>query len=110
MLEYKASWYGRQVFKVNRFYPSSKACSTPGCGYIHKDLKLFERFWVCPECGALHDRDVNASINLFLEGLNLTVGQELPEFTPAEYAPAGIQSTGYSRHTMKQEACAFRRG
>ena len=108
MLKYKYEWYGRQILKVNRFYPSSKACSTPGCGYIHKDLKLSERFWVCPECGALHDRDVNASINLFIEGLNLIlkVGGESAEFTPAEYAPAGIQSTGYSRHTMKQEAHA----
>ena len=105
MLKYKYEWYGRQILKVNRFYPSSKACSTPGCGYIHKDLKLSERFWVCPECGALHDRDVNASINLFIEGLK-QIGQGLPELTPAEYAPAGIQSTGYSRHTMKQEAHA----
>jgi putative transposase len=107
MLEYKASWYGRQVFKVNRFYPSSKTCSTPDCGYIYKDLKLSERFWICPQCGAVHDRDVNASINLFLEGL--TVLKNTPgtaELTPAEYAPAGIQSTGYSRHTMKQEAHA----
>ena len=105
MLKYKSEWYGRQILKVNRFYPSSKTCSTPDCGYIYKDLKLSERFWVCPECGALHDRDVNASINLFIEGLK-QIGQGLPELTPAEYAPAGIQSTGYSRHTMKQEAHA----
>ena len=109
MLEYKADWFGRQILKVNRFYPSSKTCSTPDCGYVYKDLKLSERAWICPQCGALHDRDVNASINLFLEGLNLTVGQGLPELTPAEYAPAGCQNIGISRHTMRQEACAFRR-
>ena len=78
MLEYKASWYGRQVFKVNRFFPSSKTCSTLGCGYIYKDLKLSERSWICPQCGAIHDRDINASINLFLEGL-LIIEQELLE-------------------------------
>ncbi|RZV40207.1 MAG: transposase [Candidatus Acidulodesulfobacterium acidiphilum] len=108
MLEYKASWYGRQVFKVNRFYPSSKTCSTPDCGYIHKDLKLSERFWICPQCGAVHDRDVNASINLFLEGL--TILKNTPgtaELTPLEYALTGIQSIGYSNHTMRQEAYQF---
>ena len=109
MLKYKADWFGRQILKINRFYPSSKTCSTPDCGYIYKDLKLSERAWICPQCGVVHDRDVNASINLFLEGLNLTVGQGLPEFTPAEYAPAGCQNIGISRHTMRQEACAFRR-
>ena len=90
---------------------SLKALDTdfPDCGYVYKDLKLSERAWICPQCGALHDRDVNASINLFLEGLNLTVGQGLPELTPAEYAPAGCQNIGISRHTMRQEACAFRR-
>ena len=106
-LKYKADWYGREILKVNRFYPSSKTCSK--CGYIYKGLKLSERFWICPICHTKHDRDINASINLFLEGLK-QIGQELPEFTPAEYAPAGYQNTGISRHTMKQEACAFRRG
>ena len=108
---YKADLYGRDVHKVNRFYPSSKTCSN--CGHIKHDLKLSERFWVCPKCGTLHDRDENASNNLFIEGLK-KVGRVSPEpsveiiplATPAEYAPAGIQSTGYSRHTLKQEAAA----
>ena len=79
MLKYKSDWYGRQIFKINRFFPSSKTCSTPDCGYIYKDLKLSERSWICPKCGAIHDRDINASINLFLEGLLIIIGQELPE-------------------------------
>ena len=103
MLSYKSSWYGRQIFKVNRFYPSSKTCSTPDCGYIYRDLKLSERFWTCPQCGVVHDRDINASINLFIEGLK-QIGQGLPELTPAEYAPAGYQNIGISRHTLRQEA------
>jgi putative transposase len=102
-LKYKADWYGRDIIKVNRFYPSSKTCSVPACGYIKQDLKLSDRFWTCPECNTTHDRDINASINLFLEGLNLTIRPEWSELTPAEYAPAGIQSIGYSHHTMKQE-------
>ena len=107
MLKYKSEWYGRQILKVNRFYPSSKTCSTPDCGYVYKDLKLSERFWTCPQCGAVHDRDINASINLFLEGL--TVLKNTPgtaELTPAEYAPAGYQIIGISRHTLRQEAYA----
>ena len=67
MLTYKADWHGRDVFKVNRFYPSSKTCSN--CGHVYKDLKLRDRQWTCPICGVLHDRDLNASDNLFLEGL-----------------------------------------
>ncbi|MDA8053533.1 MAG: RNA-guided endonuclease TnpB family protein, partial [Deltaproteobacteria bacterium] len=112
-LAYKAGWYGRDIVKVNRYYPSSKTCSK--CGYIKDDLKLPTRFWYCPKCNAVHDRDINAGINLFLEGIKLMVGRVSPEPAlhydnepaPAEYAPAGIQSTGYSRHTTKQEAPAI---
>ena len=106
MLEYKSNLYGRQILEVNRFYPSSKTCSIPGCNYIHKDLKLSERFWTCPICGTVHDRDINASINLFLEGLK-QIGQELSEFTPVEYAPAGYHNIGISCHTLKQEATVY---
>ena len=106
MLKYKADWYGRDIVTVDRFYPSSKTCNK--CGYIKHDLKLSDRGWICPVCDAVHDRDVNASINLFLKGL--IIRQELPELTPAEYAPAGIQSIGYSGHTSKQEASRFMRG
>jgi putative transposase len=65
-LEYKADWYGRQFIKVDRFYPSSKLCNV--CGYKHKELKLSDRYWTCPICGTYHNRDVNASINLYKVG------------------------------------------
>ena len=108
-LAYKADWYGREILSVNRFYPSSRTCSE--CGYIKRDLKLSDRWWTCPDCGTEHDRDNNASINLFLEGLK-KVGRVWPkpayyEPTPVEYAPAGIQNIGYSCHTSKQEARRF---
>ena len=123
-LAYKADWHGREILSVNRFFPSSKTCPVPGCGYVYKELKLSERSWVCPECGTLHDRDEAASTNLFLEGLkkvgrirSRTITKPLAlcpmkwpepayEPTPVEYAPAGIHNTGYSRHTSKQEAAA----
>lgn len=76
MLQYKADWYDRELRKVDRFYPSSKTCSV--CKYVNKSLTLKDREWVCPVCNTKHDRDINAAINLY------KVGQELPEFTPAE--------------------------
>jgi len=74
-LEYKASWYGRTVQKVGRFYPSSKTCSH--CGTIKPQLSLSDRNWVCSDCGTEHDRDVNAALNVLAEGLSvLACGEE----------------------------------
>ncbi len=61
-LTYKAQWYGRMVEKVGRFFPSSKTCSS--CGHVLPELGLDVRQWACPECGTLHDRDVNAALNI----------------------------------------------
>lgn len=69
-LEYKADWYGRTVIKVDRFFPSSKLCSTPGCNYKADKMSLDIREWTCPQCMAVHDRDINAAINIETEGLN----------------------------------------
>ncbi|MEV6819058.1 RNA-guided endonuclease TnpB family protein [Nocardiopsis dassonvillei] len=69
MLEYKCAWYGRDLVVVDRFFPSSKLCSTPGCAYVHTSLSLNVRTWTCPRCGATHDRDVNAANNLRAAGL-----------------------------------------
>jgi putative transposase len=69
MLEYKCAWYGRDLVVVDRFLPSSKACSTPGCGYLNVSLPLRVREWTCPRCGVVHDRDVNAANNLEAAGL-----------------------------------------
>ena len=69
MLEYKASWYGREVLLVDRWFPSSKLCSTPGCVHMNEKMPLNVRSWTCPRCGTHHDRDVNAAKNLLAAGL-----------------------------------------
>ena len=61
-MKYKCEWNGIEFIQVDKFYPSSKMCSN--CGSIKKDLKLSDRTYVCPECGAIIDRDLNAAINL----------------------------------------------
>ncbi len=67
MLEYKCNWYGKNLEIIGRFEPTSKTCSE--CGYKNNDLKLLDREWVCKECGKMHDRDINAAINIRNFGL-----------------------------------------
>lgn len=67
LLEYRCSWYGVNLIKIDRFAPSSKTCGK--CGYVYKGLKLSERSWTCPECGTHHDRDFNAACNIKEFGL-----------------------------------------
>ena len=69
MLEYKSSWYGKQVSKISRWYPSSQICSD--CGFSSGKKPLSVREWTCTNCGSHHDRDINASINILNEGLRL---------------------------------------
>ena len=61
-VEYKGKWYGSDVVKIDRFYPSSKRHF--GCGWINKDLSLSDRNWTCQECGEIVDRDINAAKNI----------------------------------------------
>ena len=70
MLIYKADWYGRKVVKVPSTYPSSQLCSI--CSYknsLTKDLGI--RKWTCPQCGSIHDRDINAAKNILSKGIEM---------------------------------------
>ena len=62
MLAYKGEWHGCDVVTVDRWYPSSKTCST--CGEVRGNLPLSVREWECLHCGSIHHRDINAAINI----------------------------------------------
>jgi len=66
MLSYKALWYGTNLISIGRFDPSTKLCSE--CGALNNNLTLKDRMWIC-DCGAKHDRDINAAINIKNFGL-----------------------------------------
>lgn len=68
MIEYKAKWYGRTVIAVDRWFPSSKTCSK--CSHKLDELRLDVREWMCPKCGTVHDRDINAAQNLLVAGMH----------------------------------------
>ncbi len=70
-LEYKAVQRGGQVVVADRWYPSSKTCSS--CGHKRETLSLSIRKWTCPSCSAHHDRDINAAVNLKNMAVSSTV-------------------------------------
>jgi len=73
-LEYKALWYDREIRYTPRFSASSKTCNI--CGFFNPELTLSQRKWKCSNCGTIHDRDINAAINIR--------GWDTPEITPVE--------------------------
>jgi putative transposase len=66
LLEYKCAWYGKELVKIDRFFPSSKRCHA--CGHVVRALTLSVREWACPVCGVVHDRDHNAALNILAVG------------------------------------------
>ena len=91
-LEYKAAMRGGQVVVADRFYASSKTCSA--CGHKLDDLPLSVREWTCPSCGTVHDRDVNAAVNLKNMAVSSTV------------AACGEEGSGLGRKTQVKPASA----
>jgi putative transposase len=67
LLESKAAQYNRQVVVINRWLPTSQVCSA--CGHQDGKKELSIREWQCPSCGTVHDRDINAALNILAAGL-----------------------------------------
>lgn len=72
LLDYKCQWNNRELVVIDRFYPSSKTCSS--CSHLMSEMPLNIREWTCPSCGTVHDRDVNAAKNVLIQGLNILSG------------------------------------
>lgn len=105
MLAYKAEWYGREVIHVDRLYPSSQLCSH--CGYQNHDLTLADRSWVCPRCGAVLDRDVNAAVNILTAGL---AGSQTMPCVWYDTPELLIYPTANQQQGCEQETRAVRHG
>jgi putative transposase len=70
MLKYKGIWHNRDIVFVDRWFPSTKTCSS--CGWVCDEMQLNIREWICPKCGCIHDRDINAAHNILKQGLELS--------------------------------------
>lgn len=85
IMKYKAKWFDKTIIEIDRYFPSSKLCSS--CGYKNDDLTLKNREWVCPQCGQTHNRDINAAVNILNEGIRIykeKIGLSSPELTLVE--------------------------
>lgn len=102
-LKNKAMLNNKFVIEVDRWFASSKTCHC--CGYVYKDLTLGEREWVCHVCGEHHNRDVNAAINILIEGNKILVGGRTTELTLVENPTVDdrCESNLKSGGSLKQE-------
>lgn len=91
-LEYKADWYGRDLVVIDRWFPSTKRCSA--CGWTNQTLPLSVRNWACPQCGTVHDRDVNAAINIRAAGLAVQACGDGVRPARAKRGKAVVDETG----------------
>lgn len=102
MLEYKANWYGKTLVKIGRFYPSSKTCHH--CGHVKEELSLADRYYTCPNCGELIDRDLNAAKNILDEGLrNISAGTV--DYTDGEGVSLARKHSLMKSESHKSLAC-----
>lgn len=71
-LKYKADWYGKEVVRIDQYVPTTQVCSC--CGYKNDKLQnnTHTKKWICPNCGAKLDRDINAAKNILNEGLRIS--------------------------------------
>ncbi len=94
-LAYKAAWDGRTLVAIDGWYPSSKRCFA--CGHVRDSLALETRHWMCPVCGSIHDRDVNAARNIKAAGLAVSACGEAVRPGRVRPPSAGLGETGIPR-------------
>lgn len=82
MIEYKCSWYGKTFYRINRWTPSSKTCSS--CGQKQQSMPLDVRKWTCPGCNTTHDRDINAAVNILRTGQQDLYGKQITSSATGE--------------------------
>ena len=102
-LKNKAMLNDKFVIEVDRWFASSKTCHK--CSYVYKGLTLGEREWTCPICGEHHDRDLNAAMNILIEGNKILVGSRTAELTLVDYPTMDdrCENNLKSSGRMKQE-------
>lgn len=113
LLQYKLEEQGKSLVKIGKFYASSKTCGN--CDHVYKELSLKERTWTCESCGTVHDRDLNAALNIKKEGLRiyLALQNEICTAGIAESQACGVlvrplkMVTSKKRRTVNQEARYF---
>jgi putative transposase len=102
MLKYKSEWEGKTYIEVDRFFPSSKTCNH--CLHQLDNLPLDVRSWECPQCGAVHDRDINAAKNIRDEGLRILAVGHIATACGERVRPTKGTSA-FTRHfSSKQES------
>ena len=108
-MQYKLGWEGGKLVLVDRWFPSSKLCSE--CGCVNGGLTLADREWTCPDCGAVHDRDHNAAVNILVKGLQMADGSEatgregLGEVRPTYETPSGHTIKSRIRGVTRTRIC-----
>jgi len=95
VLDYKCKWLGINLIKADRWFPSSRRCND--CGSINKELKLADREWACNECGVVHDRDFNASMNL----------RDYPVLNFSTVSSTGINASGETVRPLNTNEAGF---
>lgn len=90
-MQYKAEWYGKEIRKINRFYPSTKTCSS--CGH-KQNIKLCDRMFKCESCGMIKDRDLNAALNI------KSVGMQTDKHAWTEYKTDDVPSLANLNETL----------
>ena len=101
MLKYKAEWEGKYYIEVDRFFPSSKTCNH--CLHQIDSLTLDIRSWQCPNCGMIHDRDINVAKNIRDEGLRILAVGHIASASGERVRPS--KGTAFVRHrSVKEES------